>query len=354
VSIPTRDRSTVPPAGVADATPARWWSWPEPRDFMVYAAFAVILVFFSITLADDGFLTSHNLLNIGRQSAAIAVMAVGTVFVLSAGEIDLSIGSIVALAALVAALVMQDSGMAPAVGAALAVGLGVGLFNGLVTVKLGVPSFLVTLGSLSIVSGIARSISDLETIPILNESFNALFGTGDLGPVPGLIIWALGAVIVGHLYLHHTRFGRRVLSTGGNKEAAEAAGISTDNVRIAVLVISAVAAALAGLLLAGRLNGARYTLGEADMLTVIAAVIVGGTSLFGGRGSVVGALFGALIMGMLTNGLILMGLTVSEQLIARGAIIILAVALTVREVRKPGRGRLALLWRSRETERNTT
>jgi ribose transport system permease protein len=315
---------------------AKWWSDVETRDVVVYAAFAVILVFFSITLADDGFLTSNNLLNIGRQSAAIAVMAVGTVFVLSAGEIDLSIGSIVALAALVAALVMEHTGMGPAVAAALAVGVAAGLFNGLVTVKLGVPSFLVTLGSMSILSGIARTISDLETIPILNESFNSLFGSGSVGPIPSLLVWAAVAVIVGHVYLHHTRFGRRVLATGGNAEAAAAVGISTDRVRVAVLVVSAVAAAAAGLLLAGRLNSARYTLGEAETLTVIAAVIVGGTSLFGGRGSVVGALVGALIMGMLTNGLILMGLSVSEQLIARGAIIILAVALTVREVRRPG------------------
>jgi ribose transport system permease protein len=322
-----------------------WWSRLEPRDFVVYAAFAVILVFFSIALADDGFLTSNNLLNIGRQSAAIAVMAVGTVFVLSAGEIDLSIGSIVALAALVAALVMEHTGMAPAVAAALGVGVAAGLFNGLVTVKLGVPSFLVTLGSMSILSGLARTVSDLETVPILNDSFNALFGSGDVGPIPGLIVWAAVAVLVGHVYLHHTRFGRRVLATGGNAEAAEAVGIRTDRVRVTVLVVSALAAAVAGLLLAGRLNSARYTLGEADTLTVIAAVIVGGTSLFGGRGSVIGALVGALIMGMLTNGLILMGLTVSEQLIARGAIIILAVALTVREVRRPG-GRAARWLRS--------
>jgi ribose transport system permease protein len=140
--------------------------------------------------------------------------------------------------------------------------------------------------------------------------------------------------LIGHFVFRETRFGAHVLATGDNARAARAAGIGVDRLRVGVLVISAMCAALAGLLYAGRLYGARYTLGETDLLTVIAAVIVGGTRLNGGTGTVVGALLGSLLMGMLNNGLILMGLTVAEQMIVRGLIILAAVALTLREKRR--------------------
>jgi ribose transport system permease protein len=255
-------------------------------------------------------------------------------FALSAGEIDLSIGSIVALAALVTAVILRDVGLAAAIPAGLAVGLIVGLINGLLTTKLRIPSFLVTLGMLGIVSGLARGLTNLQAVPVTNEFYTFVFGSGDIGPVPTLAVWTLAILAVAHIAYRKTTFGREVLATGGNRVAARYSGIHTDRIRIAVLVISAVSAAFAGMLFAGRLHGARYTLGEAELLTVIAAVVIGGTSLFGGRGSVVGAVIGSLIMGILTNGLILMGLSVNEQMIARGVIIILAVALSLRETRE--------------------
>jgi ribose transport system permease protein len=298
---------------------------------VVYASLILITLFFSITLGNDGFLTSANLLNILRQTAMVSIMAIGVTFALSAGEIDLSIGATVALSALVVAETLRTESLIVAVAAGLAVGVVVGLINGLLTTKLRIPSFLVTLGMTGVVAGIARNLTDLQAVAVTNETYNFVFGSGDLGPIPILVVWTLVILLLGHLVYRKSAFGRRVLATGGNRVAARHSGINTDRVRIAVLVISASSAAVAGMLYAGRLHGARYTLGEADLLTVIAAAIIGGTSLFGGKGSVVGAVVGSLVMGVLNNGLILMGLSVNAQMIARGLIIIAAVALSLRE-----------------------
>ncbi|MCW3007184.1 MAG: transporter permease [Solirubrobacterales bacterium] len=305
----------------------------DPRSYVVYLAFLLILAFFAVTLQDDGFLTSTNLLNIVKQTAPVSVMAVGLVFVLSAGEIDLSIGSVVALAALVAAIVLRDHGLVLGVLAGLGCGVGVGVLNGFFTTALRLPSFLVTLATMGLVAGIARWTTDLEAVAVTNQTFVNVFGSGKVGPVPVLVLWTLGVVLVGHFVFRHTRFGAHVLAIGDNASAARVTGIHVDRVRLAVLVISASAAALGGLLYAGRVQGATYTLGTSDLLIAIAAVVIGGTRLFGGSGSVVGALVGSLIMGMLTNGLILMGLDSNQQMVAQGALLLLAISLTLREPR---------------------
>jgi ribose transport system permease protein len=304
------------------------------RDYVVYLGFFAILLFFTVMLWDRGFVTPGNLMTIIRQTTPVTVMAIGMTFAMSAGEIDLSIGSIVALAALIAAILLRDSIMPVAVAGGLAIGLVVGAVNGVLTVRLRIPSLLVTLGTLGVVSGLARSITDLQAVPVQNESFNYIFGSGSLGGVSTLFVWTCLALVVGHCALHNTVFGRHALATGGDRSAASSQGISTDRIKIVTLMISGTTAALAGLLYAGRLHGARYTLGEADLLTVIAAVVIGGTSLFGGRGTVIGSVIGSLILGMLNNGLILMGFSVSDQMIARGIILILAVALSLRETRQ--------------------
>jgi ribose transport system permease protein len=302
----------------------------EPRRLVVYAVFLLIFVFFAATLHDDGFLSHTNLLNILRQTTPITVMAVAVVFVLSAGEIDLSLGAVVALSALVTADVMQSQSAVLAIAAGLGVGIGVGVVNGLFVTALVLPSFLVTLASMGIVTGVARSITDLQAVAVENQRFVDIFGSGDLGPIPGLAFWALGAVALGHFVFRHRRFGAHVVAVGDNERAARAAGIRVDRVRLAVFILSGASAALAAILYTGRLQGASYTLGEQDLLTVIAAVVIGGTRLFGGEGSVIGALIGSLLMGMLTNGLILWGLTSSEQLIAQGVLLLLAISLTLR------------------------
>ena len=302
------------------------------RNYVVYLGFLLVFAFFAIYLGRD-FITVRNLLTIIRTSAPISVMAVGTAFVLSAGEIDLSIGSIVALAGLVAARLLEVSNPAIAVLGGLAVGIGFGAFNGFITVKVRIPSFLVTLGTMSIVAGLARIVTDLQSVPILNSRYLAIFGSGRVAGISSLVIWTAILLVVGHVVYRHTAYGQHVLATGGNRKAAESVGISSGRIKISVLMISGLTAALAGLLYSGWLQGARYSLGETDLLTVIAAVVVGGTSLFGGKGSIVGAVVGSLLMGMLANGLILMGLDVSQQMVARGVIIILAVGLSLSERR---------------------
>ena len=306
----------------------------EPRRYVVYVAFLLIFVFFAITLRDDGFLSGTNLLNIVRQTTPVTVMAVAVVFVLSAGEIDLSIGSVVALSALVTADVMQGQSAVLGVAAGLGVGLGVGAFNGLFVTLLRLPSFLVTLASMGVVAGLARTVTNLESVAVENEDFINIFGSGNVGPIPSLALWALGAVTLGQFAFVHQRFGAHVVAVGDNVRAARVTGIRVDRVRFAVLVMSGAAAAVAGILYTGRLEGASYTLGEQDLLTVLAAVVIGGTRLFGGEGSVTGALVGSLFMGTLTNGLILWGLSSSEQLIAQGALLLLAISITLREPRR--------------------
>jgi ribose transport system permease protein len=305
----------------------------RPRRYVVYAAFLLIFVFFAVTLHAEGFLSQTNLLNIVRQTTPVTVMAVAVVFVLSAGEIDLSLGAVVALSALVTADVMQSHRAPLAIAAALGVGMGVGVVNGLFVTLLRLPSFLVTLASMGIVAGLARTITNLESVAVENNGFIKIFGSGDVGPIPGLAFWAVGAVALGQFLFRHKRFGAHVVATGDNVSAARVTGIRVDRVKFAVLVLSGASAAIAGILYTGRLQGASYTIGEQDLLTVIAAVVIGGTRLFGGEGSVVGALIGSLIMGMLTNGLILWGLSSSEQTIAQGVLLLLAISLTLREPR---------------------
>lgn len=330
------DRSKAHVLSPSDALRERRDAWRfDIRNYIVYIGFLLILAFFAITLRDTGFLTLGNFMNIIRQTAPITMMAVGMAFVLSAGEIDLSVGSVVALSALTAALVLRATdSVALAMVVSLSVGSLVGLVNGLSVVLLRIPSFLVTLGTLSIAQGVARAITTLDAVPITNSTFNFWLGSGSFGPVSILFAWTAAIVLLGHLMYRNTKFGRRVLATGGNLSAAISVGIKTARVKVTVLVLSGALAALTGMLYAGRLHGARYTLGEGDLLTVIAAVVIGGTSLFGGRGSVVGALAGSIIMGMLNNGLVIMGLSVAEQMIVRGVIIIVAVALSLREPRE--------------------
>ena len=215
--------------------------------------------------------------------------------------------------------------------AGLATGIAVGCFNGWLTTRVGIPSFLTTLAMMGIAKGVAMWISATAAVPILSPSYSWVFGGGSIGPIPVLLFWMLVVGAIGHFVLRRTGFGRRVLATGGGETAARYSGIDTANIKFKVLVLSSTAAALAGMLYAGRLQSGRFQLGEGDELSVIAAAVLGGTSLFGGKGTVVGTIVGALMIGLINNGLILMGLEFSQQLIARGAIIILAVALSQKK-----------------------
>lgn len=298
------------------------------RKYIVYIAFVFVFAFFSITLYDKGFLKFSNILNITRQTAMISVMAIAMTFVIAAGQIDLSVGSIAALASLITALTLQyTNSIILGVLVGLAVGALIGIINGLLITKINIPAFLVTLGMMGIAKGLAMWVTNTAAVPILNDKFNFIFGTGDIAGVPILLVWTGVFLIIGHFVLVNTPYGKQVLATGGNETAARYTGINTQKIKLLVITISGMAASFAGILYSGRMQAGRYTFGEGDELSVIAAVILGGTSMSGGKGSVIGAVIGSLMMGLINNGLIIAGLSVSQQMIVRGIIIILAVAL---------------------------
>lgn len=304
------------------------------KNYIVYISFAVVFAGFSILLGNKGFLTFSNIMNILRQTSMISVAAIGMTFAISAGLIDLSIGGVIAMSALTTAVLLKSTNIFVAVLAGMAVGLVAGALNGVIIAKVRIPAFLVTLGTSTVFSGVARIMTNLEAVPITNSTYNNIFGSGDLGPIPSLFIWTIVAMLAGHLVYKKTPFGRSVLAVGGNESAARYSGIKTDRVKIAAMTLCSLAASFAGILYAGRMHGARYTLGENDGMSVIAAVVIGGTSFSGGKGTIIGTIIGSIVIGMLNNGLLLMGLTVSEQMIARGIVIIVAVSLSLRETRE--------------------
>ncbi|NIK57335.1 ABC transporter permease [Kribbella shirazensis] len=324
---PTTVRPPLPTSGRSAKDLARGLNRIDWRRYVIYIAFVAVFVLFAVLLRDDGFLSQSNLLNIFRQTATITVIAVGMTYVIACAEIDLSVGSVAGLASVCSAMAIAHYGLVAGILAGLAVGVVVGTINGGLVSRLGIPSFLVTLGMLGIAAGVAQWITKSAPQPILNDTFNLAFGGGDFGPVPGLLIWTAVFVIAGAVVLNRTRFGRQIVATGGSRTAADFTGINTRRIKFQVLLISATVASVAGMLYAGRLQSGRFQWGAGDELSAIAAVILGGTSLFGGRGTVVGTLFGALLIGLINNGLILAGLESSQQQVVRGVIIILAVAL---------------------------
>lgn len=319
---------TTPAPAPTSSPLARFATRMDWRRNIIYVAFVVVFILFAVTLGSDGFLSGNNLLNIVRQTATISVMAIAMTFVIANAEIDLSVGSIAGLASVVTALTVTQWGVVPGIVAGLLSGAAIGAVNGGLVALLKIPSFLVTLGMLGLAAGLAQWITGSAPVPITEPVYVMIFGGGDLGPIPGLLVWTALAVVIGWIVMNRTRYGRKVLATGGNPTAAAYTGIRTARIKFLVLLTSGVVAALAGMLYAGRLESGRFQWGQGDELTVIAAVILGGTSLFGGRGAIVGTLFGSLFMGLINNGLILAGLEVAQQQVVRGVIIIAAVALS--------------------------
>lgn len=297
------------------------------RQYVIYIVFGAIFFYFAVTLHGYGFLTGNNLLNILRETAPISVMATAMTFVIASAEIDLSVGSLAGLSSVVTAMALQHYGLGVGILAGIGVGALVGLINGALVTVVKIPSFLVTLGMLGLLQGLAMWISAEAAEPILNNTYIRIFGGGNFGPIPSLVVWTALFVIVGGFVFRKAAFGRKVLATGGNRIAADYSGINTVRIKFTVLFLSSMAAAFAGMLYAGWLSSGRFDWGVGNELSVIAAVILGGTSLFGGNGSVIGALFGSLLIGLINNGLVLDGIGSPQQQVIRGAIIIFAVAL---------------------------
>ncbi len=294
------------------------------RQWVIYLALVVLVLGF--TLTSSQFLSLSNFINIFRQTAIVSIIGFAMTFVLTSGEIDLSIGAVMAVSSLVASVTLRDHyHWLLASVAGLVVGVVFGLFNGLLVTRARIPSFLVTLGSMGIARGIALTVTGTLTIVFVNDTFTEVWGAGDIGPIPTMVVWTAIVFIVTYFLYSHTIFGRYVQATGGNLMAARFSGINTNRIKLTTLTMSGLAAGLGGLLMTARLYSGRPYIGQGLEMDVIAAVILGGTSLFGGKGTIIGTLVGALIIGVINNGLVLLGIGTNVQMIVKGVIIIAAV-----------------------------
>lgn len=288
-----------------------------------------ILVIICILFAflSPNFLTVGNIVNILRQSSINIVLATGMTFVILTGGIDLSVGSILGVSAVVALLVSLLPALSwAAVPAALLAGLLLGLVNGAIITFLDVPPFIVTLGSLTALRGLAFLVAKGTTL--INRDINfAWVGNTYIGPIPWLVIIALLTVITSWFVLRQTVLGVQIYAVGGNERAARLTGIKVNRVLLFVYGISGLLAGLAGIMSASRLYSASGILGQGYELDAIAAVILGGTSFTGGIGTIGGTLLGALIIAILNNGLTLLNLSYFWQLVVKGLVIILAVVI---------------------------
>ncbi|MCL5770973.1 MAG: ABC transporter permease [Actinobacteria bacterium] len=293
---------------------------------ILYATLIFIIALFS--LLNIRFLSVTNLINIVEQVAIVTIIAVGSTFAIISGEIDLSVGSVVGLSAMTSALMIKaGGGLLGGLLAGLITGAVVGLINGLITTKAKVPSFLVTIGMMGMIRGLGMTITATRPVPITLTSFNTIFGGGNLLGIRATILWMVLILILGHVVLSLTPFGQYVYATGGNRIAASYTGINTDRIKTYTLILSGLMAGFAGVLYAARFAAARGTFGDGMELGVIAAIILGGTSLFGGKGTILGTFQGAIVIGALTNGLLIIGLDPWWQMGIRGFVIVFAVAI---------------------------
>jgi ribose transport system permease protein len=285
---------------------------------------ALLIGFFGAT--SDVFFTVQNFRNVGVAAAALAAVAFGQTFTILTGGMDLSVGAAVALASVVGALVMRNYGIAAGVAAALATGIVVGLVNGLVITRLKVFPFIATLATMSIASGLGLQLAGGVPVPGLPEAFGDLAYEQVVGiPVP--ILPALLVLVVAWLVLDYTRLGRRIYAIGGNEQAARLSGIDIDKVKLAAYCASGLCAAVGSVVLTSRIASGQPALGASLPLESVAAVVLGGVSLFGGRGSVLGVALGVVFVSILANGLNLLNVSSYAQMMVIGAALILAVAL---------------------------
>ena len=284
------------------------------------------------------FLTPKNMFNILRQNASNLFLATGMTMVIILGGIDLSVGSVIALSGVVAAGCVVNFGLPEAVGfiAAIAVGAAVGLFNGFIICKTDIPPFIVTLASMNITKGIALVLTGGAPIRCMTDAFK-FPGAGYVGPVPTPVILMVVIFVIAALMINKTQLGRHIYAVGGNVQAAKSSGISVQKVKFIVYAYTGVMAGIAGVVIASRLYSGQPTAGDGAEMDAIASVVVGGTSMSGGSGRIGGTLIGVLIIGVLNNGLNLMGVDSNFQYIVKGLVILLAVYVDFLRNKKAGR-----------------
>ncbi|SDC96274.1 monosaccharide ABC transporter membrane protein, CUT2 family (TC 3.A.1.2.-) [Geodermatophilus telluris] len=321
-------RTAAPAPGRADRRGAR-------QDFVsrnfgvlsISAVLAVLFVFFSVQT--DAFLTTNNLVNVARQVAPTVVVAVAMTFVITTGAIDLSVGSILGLTAAALAIVAESGSAVVALVLALVLGLGIGLVNGALTAFGKLQSFIVTLAALTAVRGLALLITDGYSTPITSD-FLLPIGNGRLAGLYTPTWIAVVVVAAGWYVFNHTRFGRYVVAVGSNAESLRRAGVDVRRIQLAVLTLTGLAAGLAGVITAARLASGSSNSGTLFELEVITAVVLGGTALMGGKGSIVGSAIGAVTLGVISNGLVLLRVDVYWVPITQGIILIVAILLNAK------------------------
>ncbi len=295
-----------------------------------YRLLAVFIICVVLSFASEAFLTTNNLLNVLRQASLLFFMASGLTLVILTANIDLSIGATVGLSACVAATVIKATG-SPWIGAAVGIGIGalVGLANGVLVTKLRIPSFIATYGMLWVAHGATYYYMGGQSVYGFPAEFRAL-GSGYFLGIPIPIYLMVAFLLLGNLFLNRTTFGQQIYAVGANAVAARLSGVPVKRRLILVFVTSGAMAGLASIIFLARLNSAEGDIGEALTLPAIAAVVIGGTSLFGGVGSLFGTLVGCLILTLVLNGMNLMNVNANWQPLVTGFIVILAVWLDMK------------------------
>jgi inositol transport system permease protein len=314
------------------------------RKYMIVFIFLGLCTFLAIFSPDNSFLKPQNLINVVRQITVYGFLALGVTLCIISTGIDLSLGSVLGFAAVVTASLTQQQGwkeaiypglelpMIVAVLAGLGVGLAMGFVNGALIAYTRIPPFIATLGMMQIARGLAYVYSNGRPVSTVTEDFLFL-GQGYLGPVPvPILIFAL-VVVLTHLMLGYTRFGRHVYAIGGNETAARVSGVNLNRTKVLIYMFSGLMAGLAGVIITSRVGSATPALGMGYELDAIAAAVIGGTSFAGGIGTVWGTVIGALIIGVMNNGLDLLSVSPFYQLIVKGVIIILAIIIDERKNR---------------------
>ena len=290
---------------------------------------ALIVLIIFVTFLNPSFISATNLLNLLRQVSTNALIAFGMTFVIITGGIDLSVGSTLALSsALTAGMIV--SGLDPVLAMIVGVGIGfvLGAVNGLLITKGKMAPFIATLATMTIFRGLTLVFTDGKPITGIGDSFIFKFmGRGYLFGIPFPVVLTLICFAVLFMLLHKMTFGRKTFAIGGNEKAAYIAGIKSDRIKVMIYAISGMMASISGIIITSRLNSAQPTAGTSYEMDAIASVVLGGTSLSGGRGRIVGTLIGALIIGTLNNGLNLLGVSSFYQQVVKGIVIIIAVLI---------------------------
>ncbi len=292
------------------------------------------LLFIIMSIITTDFLTVDNLVNVMRQSSVLCIMAVAMTFIIITGGIDLSAGSQLAVSGVaVSGLIVAGVPIPLAILLTIIIGGLIGLFMGTVISTQNIPPFIVTLAMLTILSGIAFVYTEGTPIVVSDAVFREI-GRGFIGPIPTAIVIMIIVAIIGHLLLSHTRFGRYVYTIGDNEEAARLCGINVKLVKTGVYAFGGAIMAIAGIVLASRLSSGSPNAGTGSELDAIAAVVLGGTNLFGGEGKISGTLMGVAIISILNNGLNLLNVSSYNQLMIKGVVILLAVWLNSIKARR--------------------